>query len=64
MSSPRMSDPKDTIAFLFPGQGAQYVGMGKDVCEVYPEAAGVFEEADKILGFRFPAFASRDPPKN
>jgi len=46
-----MSDPHDTIAFLFPGQGAQYVGMGRDVCAAYPEAASIFEEADKILGF-------------
>jgi len=46
-----MNTPKDKIAFLFPGQGAQYVGMAKDVCEIYPEAARIFEQADKILGF-------------
>ncbi len=45
-----MKDPQHKIAFLFPGQGAQYVGMGKDVCGAYPEAARIFEEADKILG--------------
>ncbi len=38
------------IAFLFPGQGAQYVGMGRDVSDAYPEAARVFDEADRILG--------------
>ena len=37
-------------AFLFPGQGSQVVGMGKDICEKYPEANEVFEKASKILG--------------
>ncbi len=39
------------IAFVFPGQGAQYVGMGKDLAENYPVAAGVYEEASRVLGF-------------
>ena len=38
-------------AFLFPGQGSQYAGMGKSLAEAYPEAARVFEEADAALGF-------------
>ena len=38
-------------AFLFPGQGAQYVGMGQDLAAAYPEAAAVFHEADEVLGF-------------
>jgi [acyl-carrier-protein] S-malonyltransferase len=38
------------IAFIFPGQGAQYVGMGKEVYENYPTAKKVFQEADQILG--------------
>lgn len=37
-------------AFIFPGQGAQYVGMGKDVYENHPLAKEVFEKADRILG--------------
>lgn len=37
---------------MFPGQGAQYVGMGKDLYEGYPEAREMFEEANDILGFR------------
>jgi len=39
------------IAFLFPGQGAQFVGMGKDVAERYPEAKALYDRADQILGF-------------
>jgi [acyl-carrier-protein] S-malonyltransferase len=38
-------------AFLFPGQGSQFAGMGKSLAEAYPEAARVFEEADDALGF-------------
>lgn len=37
------------LAYIFPGQGAQYVGMGKDLCENSPEARRIFEEADTIL---------------
>jgi len=39
------------IAFVFPGQGAQYVGMAKDIVENYPEAMKVFEKASEKLGF-------------
>ncbi|HEX7828097.1 MAG TPA: ACP S-malonyltransferase [Thermoanaerobaculia bacterium] len=38
-------------AFVFPGQGSQYAGMGKDVAEKYPAARRVFEEIDDALGF-------------
>ncbi len=39
------------IAFVFPGQGSQYVGMGRDLYEAYPEARAIFDQADEILGF-------------
>jgi [acyl-carrier-protein] S-malonyltransferase len=39
------------VACLFPGQGSQYVGMGRDLWASYPAAKTVFEEADRILGF-------------
>jgi len=39
------------IAFIFPGQGAQYVGMGKDFYDTHPAARAVFEQADQILGY-------------
>jgi [acyl-carrier-protein] S-malonyltransferase len=38
-------------AFVFPGQGSQYAGMGKDVAEKYPIARGVFNDIDSALGF-------------
>jgi len=39
------------IAFLFPGQGSQAVGMGRDLAERFPIAAQTFAEADEALGF-------------
>ena len=39
-----------SIAFTFPGQGSQAVGMGKDLADAYPEARAVFEEVDDALG--------------
>lgn len=38
-------------AFVFPGQGSQKVGMGRDWAEAFPESRRVFEEADRVLGF-------------
>ena len=37
------------IAFVFPGQGSQYIGMGTDVAEQYPAAAAVIKQADAVL---------------
>ena len=37
-------------AFVFPGQGAQTIGMGRDLAEAYPEARAVFDEVDEALG--------------
>jgi [acyl-carrier-protein] S-malonyltransferase len=39
------------LTFLFPGQGSQYVGMGRDLYDRFPSARAVFEEADDALGF-------------
>ena len=40
-----------SLAYIFPGQGSQYAGMGKDLAENVPRARRVFEEADEALGF-------------
>jgi len=39
------------IAFVFPGQGAQAVGMGKDIYDALPPSRAVFEKGDEVLGF-------------
>jgi len=41
----------DRIAFVFPGQGSQHVGMGKDLCAEFAVAKETFAEADEVLGF-------------
>ena len=43
---------ENNIALLFPGQGSQSVGMGKDLAEKYPVARQTFEEADDALGYK------------
>lgn len=54
---------KKKNAFLFPGQGAQYPGMGKDFVESYPTAKRVFEEADEILGRKLSTIIFEGPPE-
>ncbi|HWY53984.1 MAG TPA: ACP S-malonyltransferase [Terriglobales bacterium] len=46
-----VSHRNGSIAFLFPGQGSQAVGMGKELAEKYPIARQTFEEADEALGY-------------
>jgi len=47
-----MTNSSSNIAFLFPGQGSQAVGMGKELAEKYPVARQTFEEADRALGYK------------
>lgn len=49
------------VALLFPGQGSQTVGMGRDLADRFPEARAVFEEADDVLGFALSKLAWEGP---
>src|SRR5438067_11507055 len=48
---------------MFPGQGAQVVGMGKDVAEASSEARAVFERANDVLGFALASICFEGPPE-
>jgi [acyl-carrier-protein] S-malonyltransferase len=47
----KIEEKKSKIAYVFPGQGSQSVGMGKELFDNFAEARAVFEEADDALGF-------------
>ncbi|MGA8272823.1 MAG: ACP S-malonyltransferase [Candidatus Sulfotelmatobacter sp.] len=49
------------IAFIFPGQGSQAVGMGKDLAQQYPIARVTFEEADEALGYKLSQLCFEGP---
>lgn len=49
------------IALIFPGQGSQVVGMGKDLSEKYPVARQTFEEADEALGYKLSQLCFEGP---
>src|SRR5258708_6469263 len=50
-----------SAALVFPGQGSQQVGMGKDLAQQYPAAAQLFEQADQVLGFSFTKLCFEGP---
>jgi [acyl-carrier-protein] S-malonyltransferase len=50
-----------TVAFLFPGQGAQVVGMGRQLCETLPTARALFDEAAEVLGYDLAEVCANGP---
>jgi [acyl-carrier-protein] S-malonyltransferase len=56
-----MTNTPNRIAFLFPGQGSQTVGMGKELADNYPVARRTFDEADESLGYRLSALCFEGP---
>jgi [acyl-carrier-protein] S-malonyltransferase len=56
-----MTNTSSQIAFLFPGQGSQTVGMGKELAENYPVARRTFEEADETLGYKLSELCFEGP---
>lgn len=52
------------IAFVFPGQGSQTVGMGMDAYEAQPESRAIFDAADEALGFSLSSLISQGPAES
>lgn len=51
-------------AFIFPGQGSQHAGMGRDLAERFPAARAVFAEADQALGFALSSLCFNGPEED
>src|SRR5512135_3016713 len=52
------------VALIFPGQGSQYVGMGKDLWERFPAAREVFQEANEALGYDLATLCFQGPEED
>jgi [acyl-carrier-protein] S-malonyltransferase len=61
MTTPSQILTNGPIAFLFPGQGSQAVGMGKELAESHPIARQTFEEADEALGYNLSQLCFEGP---
>jgi [acyl-carrier-protein] S-malonyltransferase len=51
----------NNVAFLYPGQGSQQVGMGFDLYQTYPQAKKIFDQADQLLGFPLSELCFKGP---
>lgn len=60
-SDTKFADYQPKVAFFFPGQGAQTVGMGKEVAEAVPAARQLFDRASDILGYDLLAVCAEGP---
>src|ERR1035438_2228862 len=56
-----MTSHSSPIAFLFPGQGSQSVGMGRELAALYPVAQETFDEADAALGYKLSQLCFEGP---
>jgi len=56
-----MESTQKKIAIIFPGQGSQRVGMGKEIADSYPEAMAVFDEAGEALGYNLARLCFEGP---
>src|ERR1039458_8481983 len=58
------SEMSNKLAFVFPGQGSQAVGMGRDLVDHFPLAAQTFAEADEALGFHISKLCFESPEED
>jgi [acyl-carrier-protein] S-malonyltransferase len=59
-----ISNRRSPIAYIFPGQGSQFPGMGKDLADNFPAARQVFEEVDDALGFSLSTLCFEGPAED
>jgi [acyl-carrier-protein] S-malonyltransferase len=56
-----MTQPSSNVLFVFPGQGSQYVGMGRDLCQEFGTARGIYDRACEVLGYDLTELCHKGP---
>jgi [acyl-carrier-protein] S-malonyltransferase len=56
-----MTHSSSNVLFVFPGQGSQYLGMGRDLCQEFPTARAIYDRASEVLGFDLSALCFDGP---